>query len=427
MKTKKKGAKLFVSLALVMSVPIIILSFILMILGKEGVSKGMEMEIRKALAATARETVAIYSLSYPGEIHMSGDDFYMGETNLTNDYKLLDQIKDNTGNELSIFYGDMRALTTITNDDGERFVHTTTEDANILSNIMMGNDYYSSHVKINGKLYYGYYVPLKNQDEICGMVFAGKTNESVTSSVNTILTKIMITFVIALLVIVAIASAYAGSIVRILNQIRAYIGSLAENNFDTRMSKNVLERSDELGDMGRHAQEVGETLQALIYKDPLTGLYNRRAGRIELSNYIDAAERSNYRKQVTVALGDIDFFKKVNDTYGHDCGDIVLKTVAEVFQKHIEKNGIPIRWGGEEFLLAFKTDFDTAYGIVENMLNEIREIDFCYEEKHFHVTMTLGITPFKERDSIEQIVKRADDLLYEGKSGGRNRIVVEES
>ena len=125
--------------------------------------------------------------------------------------------------------------------------------------------------------------------------------------------------------------------------------------------------------MGRHAQEVGETLRTLIYKDPLTRLYNRRAGRIELSKYIDLAEASNYRKKVVVALGDIDFFKKINDTYGHDCGDLVLTKLSDIFVKYMDNNGIPIRWGGEEFLLVFKADYQTAYELVDNMMDEIRK------------------------------------------------------
>lgn len=421
--TRRKSTGLFLSLSAVMAVPILVLGIALVYMGTKSVSEGMKMEIQKALAATARETVAIYSLAYPGEIHMEGERFFMGDVDLTKEYTLLDQIKENTGNEISIFYGDTRMLTTIMDDAGERIVHTTSNDANILSAIRMGNEYYSDRVYINGKYYYGYYVPLKNNDEICGMIFAGMTNESVRDSVSTIITKILIVFIIALLAVVLIASLFAGNIVKTLNQIRTYIGSLAENNFNTKMPASVLKRTDELGDMGRHAQEVGETLQTLIYKDPLTGLYNRRAGRIELSKYIDLAEASNFRKKVIVALGDIDFFKKINDSYGHDCGDFVLTKLSDIFVKHMDKKGIPIRWGGEEFLLVFKADYKTSYGLVEAMMDEIRETQFEYEGKVFQVTMTIGITEYKKKESIEEIVKRADDLLYKGKTGGRNQIV----
>ena len=420
---RRKSTGLFLSLSAVMAVPILVLGIVLVIMGTKSVSEGMELEIQKALASTAREAVAIYSLSYPGEIRMEDERFFMGDTDLTKEYTLIDQIKENTGNEISIFYGDTRMLTTITDDAGERIVHTTSKDPNILSAIQMGNEYYSDRVYINGKYYYGYYVPLKNNDEICGMIFAGMSNESVRDSVSTIITKILIVFIIALLGVVLIASLFAGNIVKTLNQIRTYIGSLAENNFNTKMPVAVLKRTDELGDMGRHAQEVGETLQTLIYKDPLTGLYNRRAGRIELSKYIDLAEASNFRKKVVVALGDIDFFKKINDTYGHDCGDLVLTKLSDIFVKHMDKNGIPIRWGGEEFLLVFKTDYKMAYGLVESMVEEIRKTQFEYEGTTFHVTMTMGITEYKKKESIEEIVKRADDLLYKGKTGGRNQIV----
>lgn len=421
--TKKRGSGLFLSLSAVMAVPILVLGIIFIALGTQSVSEGMELEIKKALASTARETVALYSLSYPGEIGTEGQRFLMGGVDLSGDYTLIDQIKENTGNEISIFYGDTRMLTTIQDADGNRIVHTTTDDANILAAIQMGNEYYSDRVDINGQYYYGYYVPLRNGNEICGMVFAGMTNESVKGSVNTIVTKIVIVFLIALMAVLVIASMYAGNVVKALNQIGDYIGSLAENNFKTQMPAGILKRSDELGDMGRHAQEVGSNLQTLIYKDPLTGLYNRRAGRIELSKYIDLAESSNYRRQVAVALGDIDFFKKINDTYGHECGDMVLTRISEAMEELVGEQGIPIRWGGEEFLLAFKTDYQTAGEIVERVLESVRNTEFTYEGQSFHVSMTFGISAYRKKESIEQVVKRADEHLYRGKKNGRDQIV----
>lgn len=424
--TKKRGAGLFLSLAAVMGMPILVLGIIFIVLGTQSVSEGMELEIKKALASTARETVALYSLSYPGEIKKEDQRFLMGGVDLSGDYTLIDQIKENTGNEISIFYGDTRMLTTIQDSDGGRFVHTTMEDANIIAAIRMGNEYYSDRVKINGQFYYGYYVPLRNGNEICGMVFAGMTNESVKASVHTIVTKIVIVFLIALMAVFVIASIYAGNVVKALNQIGDYIGSLAENNFKVQMPAAILQRRDELGDMGRHAQEVGANLQTLIYRDPLTGLYNRRAGRMELSKYIDLAESSNYRRQVVVALGDIDFFKKINDTYGHECGDLVLTEISEAMEELVGEQGVPIRWGGEEFLLAFKTDYRTAHGIVERVIGNIRDTEFTYEGQSFHVSMTFGISSYRQKESIEQVVKRADEYLYRGKKSGRDRVVGDE-
>lgn len=418
----KKNSGLFLSMLGIMSVPLLILGMILVYLGKQSVSEGMELEIRRSLAATAREAVAIFTLSYPGEFHVEDDRFYIGDRDLTNDHTLIDQIKENTGCELSLFYDNERMLTTIMDENGERIVHTSNQNSDIIQTIRMENEYYSDKVLINGSYYYGYYTPIKNGDEVCGMFFAGMSNTSVQQSMLTIVTKIIIVFLIALLVIVVIISAYVSNIVNRLNQIRSYISGLAENNFNGKMSKAVLERSDEIGDMGRHAQEVGQTLQTLIYKDSLTGLYNRRVGRIELSKYVEEAEHSNYRKHVTIALGDIDFFKKVNDSYGHECGDMVLTTISGILKNHMEKSGIPIRWGGEEFLLVLKTDYDTSLRLLRDILDEIRETPFQYEDKEFRVTMTFGITSYRAEETIEQVVKRADDLLYQGKSEGRNRI-----
>lgn len=418
---KGKQGHLFFSLAAVMAVPIFVLGIILVIMGQRSVSEGMTLEIRKSLAGIARETADMYSIAYGGQIRLEDGRFYMGETDLTNDFTLADRIKENTGVEITIFYEDTRVVTTITDEEGKRIVGSELDDDRIVDTVFHGNEYYSSQVKIGDNCYYGYYVPLYDGKEICGMVFAGMTNESVVANVRTIAMKIMLVFLLAFLIVLAIASAYARRLVDRLNEIRYYIGGLAENNFSGRMPEAVLKRNDEIGVMGRHAVDVGKKIKDLISNDPLTGLLNRRAGRIELEKYMDQADRS-VKNAVSVALGDIDFFKNVNDRYGHDCGDMVLVTTAELFQKYMRDKGFVTRWGGEEFLFVFREGREGALAVLEELLEELRNLTFTYEENSFSVTMTFGFTEYEAVESIDMLVKRADDLLYQGKAEGRNRI-----
>ena len=419
---KKRQSKLFFSLAMMMTIPIVILGIILVMVGRQSVAEGMSVEIQKSLAGTTRTLIDTHSLAYPGEIRMEDGRFYMGDVDMTGNYALIDRIKDNTKSDVSIFWGDTRVLTTVRDKDGNRIVGSKLENQQILDAVFMGNEYYSDQVLIRDEEYFGYYAPLYNDDEICGILFAGMTKDSVEENVGTIMTKILVVFLLALVISLAVIYNYARNLVVRLNGIRTYIGGLAENDFSGKMPKVVYKRNDEIAEMGNHATEVAQTIKDLIYNDPLTGLYNRRAGRNELSKYMDKAD-GQAKDVVTIALGDIDFFKKVNDTYGHECGDMVLVTVSEMMKRYLKDRGFCSRWGGEEFLLVYKGDLQTVKDNLESMMEELRQLTFTYEEHSFSVTMTFGLTQYQTGDSVDGLVKKADDLLYRGKSGGRNQIV----
>lgn len=421
MKNKKQG-HLFFSLAALTAVPIFVLGIVLVFMGQKSVAEGMSLEIRKSLAGTARECADMYALAYPGEIRMDGEHFYMGDVDLTGNFELADRIKKNTGMDITIFWGNTRVITTIVDENGNRIVGSTLDNQQILDVIYVGNEYYSRKLQVWDDNYFGYYIPLYNGDQICGIVFAGMTNESVDSNVRTIVTKIVIVFLLALLVTLGIASIYARSIVDRLDKIRYYIGGLAENKFSGAMPESVFRGNDEISEMGRHAAEVGKKVKDLIYNDPLTGLLNRRAGRIQLEKCMTKADKDN-NSHVTVVMGDIDYFKSVNDKYGHECGDMVLVTLSEVLRRHMDGKGVSVRWGGEEFLLVYERDGQQVLAELENLMEEIREIVFTYEEKKFSLTMTFGIAEYSQGENIDNLVKEADDRLYRGKSEGRNKIV----
>lgn len=419
---KKKQGHLFFSLAALMAVPIFVLGIVLVFMGQQSVAEGMSLEIQKSLAGIARESADMYALAYPGEIRMDGNRLYMGDVDLTNDFALADRIKENTGADITLFLGDTRVLTTIVDEDGNRIIGSTLENQQILDVVYAGNEYYSRKVKIWDDNYFGYYIPLYNGDRICGMVFAGMTNESVVVNVRTIVTKIVIVFILALLTILGIASVYARSIVSRLDKIRYYIGSLAENKFSGPMPESVLRGNDEISEMGRHAAEVGKKVKDLIYNDPLTGLLNRRAGRIQLEKYMAKADKES-SNHVTVVMGDIDYFKSVNDQYGHECGDMVLVTLSELFKRHMSGKGVSIRWGGEEFLLVYENSRQQVLVELQAMIAEIKDIVFTYEEQKFSLTMTFGVAEYCREGNIDNLIKEADDRLYRGKFEGRNRIV----
>ncbi|MCH5263190.1 MAG: GGDEF domain-containing protein [Lachnospiraceae bacterium] len=165
--------------------------------------------------------------------------------------------------------------------------------------------------------------------------------------------------------------------------------------------------------------EYNEQLKKQASIDPLTGLNNRRSTIEYLENLLKSAEN-----QVSICLCDIDFFKHVNDTYGHDVGDIVLKKIAETFRKELPKDSFVSRWGGEEFLLIFPIlNGDEAYIELESLRQKIKSITFESGNESFSVSLTFGLVEYDFHSELTVILKEADEKLYLGKESGRDRII----
>lgn len=158
-------------------------------------------------------------------------------------------------------------------------------------------------------------------------------------------------------------------------------------------------------------------------RDGATRLYNRRF----LEEFIDKSAEQALRSHISYAvlMIDIDYFKMVNDTYGHDAGDIVIKSLAEILQHSIRKSDLPIRYGGEEFLvLLHNTTPEGAMGVAEKIRTHFSEKKFQFGSDTVQKSLSIGISHFPlHADSIWKVIKFADIALYEGKNTGRNRVV----
>lgn len=164
-------------------------------------------------------------------------------------------------------------------------------------------------------------------------------------------------------------------------------------------------------------------LKRLANVDPLTGLKNRRCMMNFLKDNVESKDLVKTDKAVIV-IGDIDFFKRFNDHYGHACGDEVLTQLSALFMDYMEGKGEVARWGGEEFLLVF-TDCSLQQGIeyMDNLIHRIRLMDIRYGGEVLHVTMTFGMSEYDPERTIDAIINNADKKLYFGKQNGRNRVV----
>jgi two-component system, cell cycle response regulator len=167
-------------------------------------------------------------------------------------------------------------------------------------------------------------------------------------------------------------------------------------------------------------------LELLSITDGLTQLYNHRHFQEEFSRMFDEANR--YQRPLSLALLDIDFFKKVNDTYGHAAGDIVLREVASLFISSIRAADLAARYGGEEFaVLMPETTLQAAEAFAETIRRSVEAQPIETEEAQIPVTLSIGVSSFPHTHFRHQreMIEAADRALYRAKRGGRNRVRAE--
>lgn len=166
-----------------------------------------------------------------------------------------------------------------------------------------------------------------------------------------------------------------------------------------------------------------EELDSLSRIDPLTGISNRRDIMEVLNNEQFRYER--YGKTYAVIMGDIDFFKNINDQYGHDTGDYALKEVADILKKETRKVDFLARWGGEEFLAVLpETNLAGGAKVAESMRNSIHNREYEFNGKELSITMSFGVGCHTgEGMELDDLLKMADEHLYKAKERGRNQVV----
>lgn len=186
----------------------------------------------------------------------------------------------------------------------------------------------------------------------------------------------------------------------------------------------ALRVSDHLG-LALAKLKLQETLQHLSVRDPLTGLFNRRYMEESMERELRRAERQG--KQVGVIMADIDFFKRFNDTFGHDAGDRLLREIAKVMSQHVRGSDIACRYGGEEFTIILQ---DVSPAITQQRAEELREavkdLKIYHQDRVFDpVTLSLGVAIFPEHgDTHRALLQAADVALYQAKQTGRNRVCL---
>lgn len=187
----------------------------------------------------------------------------------------------------------------------------------------------------------------------------------------------------------------------------------------------LVERVKSMEAASADAEQRIEEQRQKSLRDVLTQLPNREAYQQRLEQECDRWQR--YQRPLTLAVSDIDHFKRINDNYGHLAGDKVLRIIARTLKKRLRKTDFIARYGGEEFVVLMpETTEAAALKVVEGVREAIASCPFHFKEKPVSITMSFGVAEFKQGDLAEGVFYRADKALYQAKERGRNRCVVAE-
>lgn len=424
MKTKRKGKIAYV-LQLINIIPLAFLGIAILLLGSSTFTRAMYQEVEIELRNVCRNLASSYEALYPGDYTLTGEKsyrLYKGEHDITDDYTLIDQFKRNTGLDITLFYQDTRILTTIVDNNDIRITGSGAPAAILEDVFETGKAKFYTNVLIFDTAYFSYYAPLTNSDgTVIGMLFVGKPTADVDASVKASIYPLVSADILIMLLISLLIFLYTRKFTSALLQIHGFLREVSAGNLNADPPALALKRNDELNEIAKSALNMQHSLHDLIEQDALTSLANRRFGDKMLRQAMKNAIVT--KSDFCVAIGDIDDFKKVNDTYGHDCGDLILKQTAEILRRHMRGNGFAARWGGEEFLLVFENmNLSNARELLEKLLDDVRSAVCRYDDLSVSVTMTFGLTPGGGKN-VTDLLRAADDRLYQGKNSGKNRII----
>ncbi len=197
----------------------------------------------------------------------------------------------------------------------------------------------------------------------------------------------------------------------VLDEIQNNIQSIIEN-FDI-PDANKMEVIKKINFMYTHTKQMSIT-------DNLTKMFNRRHFENEFEREFRRSKR--YKTDLSIAVIDIDLFKKINDTYGHSCGDYVLREVAFLMKNNFRQTDILFRYGGEEFVVILtETPHETACVPLERLRKRVENNKFLFNNQEIQVTISIGVTSKTDFEKAQDMFDFADKALYEAKNNGRNQ------
>lgn len=408
--------------------PVVLMTILVIGAGLYSVRKGLCDEAQWGLRSVALSVINAYDQMYEGDYSLLVDEannvtyLMKGDEVISDDMSYFEKLSQEAGVDLSLFFYDMRMMTTLKDANGNPYVNSLAHSIVRESVLEQGQERFFTNLNIAGEDYFVDYMPIFGKDGVCiGIVAAAKRSDQVEAKLYEMLYVYACVALLAILVAAFIMVNHITTITSAIKKIMKFLGEIAQGHLGTSIDETVFSRKDELGEMARFTVRVQSDLKKLIEKDPLTGLCNRRSCD---NKFNEMLKKTN---SFCFAIGDIDFFKKVNDNYGHEAGDEVLRMVSKHFAEGMAGRGFAVRWGGEEFLLFFEdSNVEESKPYLQEILNKIKSTEVVYGENHIFVTMTMGMIQGDYDIALDKQVSSADELLYYGKEHGRDQLVTRE-
>lgn len=267
--------------------PVVLLGLLSIFFMLTTVRSSMMEEIEEGLKGTAAATLAAYDQNTGDYMESSNGDIWKGSYNISRSESLVDRIRDNTGMDVTFFYGDRRIMTSAVDSNGDRILNSPAGDRIVEKVLQNGEEYFSSAVSLDGVMNYGYFMPVYqngSDDEIIGMVFVGTDKESKDAVVNGIIFGIGAAVCVAMILCIGVGLKLATSISHNIKKSISIMGRVAEGDLTVWVDDKMLKRKDEIGDLSRVTVKLKDTLKGI-----LKGISENSASLLEASKALGTA------------------------------------------------------------------------------------------------------------------------------------------
>ena len=393
--------KLKAKILILALVPLVLMGIVSYTVTKQQLTKKMEAEVYTGLQSTALSVRNALELDIPGEYHLDeNDELWKGELNISQSEAMADEIKENTGIEVTVFFGDTRYMTSVISD-GKRAIGTQASEKVVAEVLNGGNDYTANHVDVAGTDFYVYYVPMYQEGTTtpCGMVFAGKSQENVEAEISQVTLTILATVVILIIACGIFAVMMAGSIVNSLKKSINMVEEVSKGNLTVQMDEKILKRKDEVGDVGRYIHKLRDELVTILsgIKDQSTILFST-ANNLSITSdsaaeSVDQVERA-IQEIADGATSQADETQKATESVIL-MGNMVEETKAEV--EELYNNATEMQTSSNEASLTL----DELNGINQKAISAI---DVIYDQ-----TNTTNESALKIREATSLITAIAEE------------------
>lgn len=272
--------------------PVVLLGLLSIFFMLTTVRSSMMEEIEEGLKGTAAATLAAYDQNTGDYMESSNGDIWKGSYNISRSESLVDRIRDNTGMDVTFFYGDRRIMTSARDSNGDRILNSPAGERIVEKVLQNGEEYFSSAVSLDGVMNYGYFMPVYqngSDDEIIGMVFVGTDKENKDAVVNGIIFGIGAAVCVAMILCIGVGLKLATSISHNIKKSISIMGKVAEGDLTVWVDDKMLKRKDEIGDLSRVTVKLKDTLKGI-----LKGISENSASLLEASRALgNAADTTN--------------------------------------------------------------------------------------------------------------------------------------